>query len=101
MHPFWRGDPEIWFAQAEAQFATRGILTEQTKYSHVISALPPEVAQEVCDILINPTATGQYAEIKIRLIEQTTASEQRRVQMLLTEEELGDRKPSQYVSVDR
>ena len=60
------------FAQASAQFAIRGISSEQTKYSHVISTLPFEVAQEVRDILINP-ATGQYAEIKTWLIERTTA----------------------------
>ena len=95
--PFWRADPHIWFAQAEAQFDTRQITQESTKYAHVISVLQPEVAQEVRDILINPPASKQYSTLKEQLIQRTTASEQRRVQMLLTEEELGDRKPSQLL----
>ena len=95
--PFWRGDPQIWFAQAEAQFATRHITAESTQYHYVISALQPEVAQEVRDLLLNPPDTKPYTTLKEQLIIRTTASEQRRVQMLLTEEELGDRKPSQLL----
>ena len=95
--PFWRNDPEVWFAQAEAQFATRNITAESTKYSHVIATLPTEVAQDVRDILINPPSTDPYTTLRKKLIARTTESEQRRVQMLLTEEELGDRKPSQLL----
>ena len=52
--PFWANDPAIWFAQIEAQFATKGITQEQTKFSHVISSLQPDVATEVRDLLLNP-----------------------------------------------
>nr|XP_054757209.1 uncharacterized protein LOC129263323 [Lytechinus pictus] len=95
--PFWRSDPLVWFAQAEAQFATRAITQEATKYAHVIAALPQDVAQEIRDILVNPAATDQYSTLKKSLIARVSASEQRRVQLLLTEEELGDRKPSQLL----
>ena len=95
--PFWRTDPLVWFAQAEAQFATRAINQEATKYAHVIAALPQDVAQEIRDILVNPPATDQYSTLKRSLIARVSASEQRRVQLLLTEEELGDRKPSQLL----
>nr|XP_054770804.1 uncharacterized protein LOC129278684 [Lytechinus pictus] len=95
--PFWKTDPLVWFAQAEAQFSTRGISSEATKYSHVIAALPQEVAQEVRDILICPPENNQYQTLKEKLMARVSASEQRRVQMLLTEEELGDRKPSQLL----
>ena len=51
--PIWRGDPHIWFAQAEAPFATRQITQESTKFAHVTTVLQPEVAQELRDLLIN------------------------------------------------
>nr|XP_054771423.1 uncharacterized protein LOC129279352 [Lytechinus pictus] len=95
--PFWRSDPLVWFAQAEAQFVTRAITQEATKYAHVIAALPEDVAQEICDILVNPPATNQYSNLKKNLIARVSASGQRRVQLLLTEEELGDRKPWQLL----
>ena len=95
--PFWKTDPLVWFAQAEAQFSTRAITTEATKYAYVIAALPQDVAQDVRDILINPPESNQYTTLKGKLIARVSASEQRRVQLLLTEEELGDRKPSQLL----
>ena len=95
--PFWKADPLVWFAQVEAQFTTRAITVDSTKYAHVIAALPPDVSQEIRDILINPPDTDRYATLKKSLISRVSASEQRRVQLLLTEEELGDRKPSQLL----
>ena len=39
--PFWRADPQIWFAQAEAQFEMLHITREVTMYSHVVMVLQP------------------------------------------------------------
>ena len=95
--PFWRADPQIWFAQAEAQFEMLKITREETMYSHVITVLQPDIAQEVRDLLLERPKDMPYTTLKEQLIQRTSASEQRRVQLLLTEEELGDRKPSQLL----
>ena len=92
--PFWPNDPVLWFAQVEAQFATRSITVEKTKFDYVIASLQPDVATEVRDLILTPPADNPFATLKAALVDRTAASEQRRLQQLLTEEELGDRKPS-------
>ena len=95
--PFWPNNPLVWFAQVEAQFFTRNITSQATKFAYVIAALQPEIAQEVRDILIYPPQATQYDILKAELIQRTSASEQKRLHQLLTAEELGDRKPSQLL----
>ncbi len=92
--PYWPADPYVWFAQVEAQFGTRGITAERTKYDYIISALTPEIAQEIRDLLLQPPQDSPYTTLKSTLIKRTTASEQKRLQQLLTDEVLGDRKPT-------
>ena len=69
--PYWSNDPALWFSQVEAQFTTRGITSESTKYAHVVGSLQPEVAQEVRDLLLNPPAENPYTRLKSELNCQT------------------------------
>ena len=95
--PFKPTDPAVWFAQVEAQFSFRNVVQQRTRFDYVIAALVPEVATEVRDLILNPPADQPYDRLKEALIQRTEASEQRRLQQLLTAEELGDRKPSQLL----
>ena len=95
--PFWPKDPELWFAQIESQFSTRGITVSKTKFDHVVSSLSPEFATEVRDLLLRPPAETPYEQLKAELTRRTSASEQRRIKELLSNEELGDRTPSQVL----
>lgn len=92
---FWPDEPEVWFAQLVGQFALGGITQDATKYAHVVSQL--DYAREVKDLITNPPEIGKYNAIKQALIQQLSASREQRIRQLLEHEELGDRKPSQFL----
>ncbi|XP_065193198.1 uncharacterized protein LOC135824372 [Sycon ciliatum] len=95
--PFWPNDPQLWFTQVEAQFAIKGITVENTKYQYVVSSLTHEFAHEVRDVLLQPPTQQPYTNLKRHLVERLCASEQKRIRQLLTEAQLGDRRPSQFL----
>lgn len=86
--PFWPSDPQVLFAQVEAQFTTQGITVERTKFDYVVASLSPEFAQEVRDLILKPPFANPYTVLKEALVERTAASEQRRLQQLFHTEDL-------------
>lgn len=95
--PFWADKPCVWFAQVEAQFALSHITQDGTKYDYVVAQLESRYANEVADILNNPPAVDRYQRLKTELIRRLSLSEEQKVRQLLMLEELGDRKPSQFL----
>lgn len=92
--PFWKGDPTIWFAQVEAQFDLAGITNDTTKYNHIVCAVDTEILTQVSDIIQSPPTEGKYQTLKSRLTELYTDSNEKKLRKLLSELELGDKKPS-------
>lgn len=97
MPPFWPEEPELWFAQLESQFQISGITQEPTKYAYALSQLDTKYALEIKDVITNPDIDNRYTEMKRCLIQRLATSQEQRTKQLLEHEELGDRKPSQFL----
>ncbi|XP_073961813.1 uncharacterized protein [Choristoneura fumiferana] len=95
--PFYPEKPALWFAQLEGQFTLSKITTDETKFYYAMAQLEPQYAQEVEDIITTPPAQGKYEKLKTELIKRLSASREKRVRQVLTGEELGDKKPSQFL----
>lgn len=94
---FWPEKPAIWFAQIESQFAISNITVDATKFYYVVAQLDAQHAAEVEDIILSPPATDKYVKLKNELIKRLSASREKKVHQLLNDEELGDRRPSQFL----
>lgn len=95
--PFWRNRPDLWFKQLESNFLLSNITKDSTKYHYVVAALDCDILEQVSTIITSPPEQDKYAAIKEALIRVFAVSEEQNLRKLLTEVELGDRKPSQLL----
>ncbi|XP_076660282.1 uncharacterized protein LOC143363602 [Halictus rubicundus] len=89
-------DPELWFAMVERSLDASGVTTEMTKFGYVLGALKPEYAAEVRDIILAPPAQP-YTKLKAELIKRLGSSQEQKTRRFLEHEEMGDRRPSQFL----
>ncbi|XP_037930444.1 uncharacterized protein LOC119665228, partial [Teleopsis dalmanni] len=85
-------------ATIEAQFAVAAITSDITQFNTVVAAIESSVIADVSDAVLHPPETGRYANLKACIIERYSESEQRKIQRLLSEVELGDRRPTQLLT---
>ena len=93
MPKFMSDQPAIFFAIAEAQFTLRNVRSDEAKYAHIVSALPPEVIIRVADLVTTPPTTDKYGTIKRRLTKSFEKTPAERATKLLEMEDLGGRSP--------
>jgi hypothetical protein len=95
--PFWPDRPAVRFGQAEAQFELADITQQGTKFNYVVSQLNQQLAEEVEDVIIAPPDHQPYDRLKEELVRRLSTSREQRARQLLSHEEMGDRKPSQFL----
>lgn len=95
---FWKSDPTMWFAQAEAQFALAGVVQDETKYYHIISKIDQSIISHVSDLVQNPPKEEKYKQVKERLISRFEVSPQAKLEQLLNACDLGDMRPSHLLA---
>lgn len=96
--PFWEENPDIWFAQVEAQFIVAGITVDDTKFNHVIGNIDGKILSRVSNIVISPPVANKYEALKAAILIAFADSQQKKSSKLLAEIELGDRKPSELLN---
>jgi len=94
--PFGPERPAVWFAQAESQFELAAITRQRTKFKYVVSQMNQQQAAEMEDIIL-PPKLEPYDRLKAELVRRLSTSLEQRVRQLLSHEEMGDRKPSQFL----
>jgi hypothetical protein len=85
------------FTQAEAQLHLAGISNELTKFYHVVSQLDERYVAEVDNIINSPPQHDPCTTLKTELIKRLCPSRDQRTRQIFTLEEIGDRKPSQFL----
>lgn len=93
---FWRDKPRLWFAQFETMVANQK-LSDENKFGLVVAQLEKVDVEQISDIIMSLPNTGRYEQTKKRLLSVYEESENKQLQKLLNEVELGDQRPSQLL----
>ncbi|XP_018368250.1 PREDICTED: uncharacterized protein LOC108764483 [Trachymyrmex cornetzi] len=97
MPEFTPADPKLWFNIIDRSFQAAGITSETTKFGYALTALGPTYTAEVRDIIMSPSAERPCEALKTELIKRLSLTQEHKTRRLLEHEEIGDRKPSQFL----
>ncbi|XP_065356179.1 uncharacterized protein LOC135950571 [Calliphora vicina] len=86
---------EAWFISMEFWFSASGISSDKQKAATVLAALKPETIAQLTDVISTLPPSDRFEYVKRRIIDHFADSEQRRLNRLLSEMPLGDKKPSE------
>ncbi|XP_055910818.1 uncharacterized protein LOC129945186 [Eupeodes corollae] len=88
---------ELWFAQLEAQFTLVNLPSDARKFNLVIAHLDPSTAPAIQGVTINKPQGNAYVRLKEELISRLAPSRDTQIRQKLDREQIGDRKPSQFL----
>jgi hypothetical protein len=93
---FYKASPDIWFLQLDSIFRSAKVTTSAAKYHLVVGSLDTKMLTILQDLLHDPGPTP-FETLRARILEEFGDSERQRVQHLLENEQLGDRRPSHFL----
>jgi uncharacterized membrane protein YgcG len=97
--PFWPSNAAAWFANADGQFALRGITDQRVKYYNVLSALPESSVNLVIDLVEMPEPPQDaYVQLRDRLFGAHQLSDYQKIETLFAMPTLGGKKPSEMLA---
>lgn len=94
---FWTTGIALWFAQAEAKFASNSVVEETIKYDHLVAALDHATAMQVMDLVETPPDVDAYTTLKARLTELFKITDPEKAAKILDSSGMGDSSPSRLL----
>jgi hypothetical protein len=95
---FWPSNPAAWFANADGQFALRGIADERVKYYNALTALPENTVNLIADFVEGELPADAYTQLRLRLNAAHQLTDYQKVEQLHSLPPLGGRKPSELLA---
>lgn len=91
--PFYRNNPDAWFCTLESQFQLARITSEETKFHHLVSNLPEDIAS----VLLSSETAADYEALKDSVCNMMQKSQQEKINEILATSDLGGDKPSIFL----
>ena len=96
MLPLYSDNVVLWFAQIDAFFKVHEILPER-QLNLISCGMPPSLAKTVKEMLTRPSPDVTYEILKAEVLKRNTTSVESRFRLLIEDEHLGDRKPTEFL----
>ena len=94
---FFEEDPVIWLVQLDLYFCQIGEDSELSRFRIAATLLPGHLLRDFADILRAPPAKKPYTALSDAIQQRFGRSVEQRLRSLLSDQQLGDRRPSQFL----
>jgi hypothetical protein len=97
--PFWPTNAAAWFANADGQFALRGITDQRVKYYNALACLPETTINLISDLVeVEEVPADAYTQLRARLFGAHQLSNYQKVEAMFALPTLGGKKPSEMLA---
>ena len=94
---FFEEDPVIWLVQLDLFFSQAAVDDELSRFRIAATLLPGHLLRDFTDILRNPPQDRPYTILSDAIRQRFGKSVEQRLRCLLSGQQLGDRRPSQFL----